>query len=124
MKIISPKFIDAYGDNRGIVFVIDDIKKSIPFEVIRFYFICNGSLLSKRAGHGHKQLKQFFVLVSGYVEIIFSKLGSSRKSKIIFSTPGQYFYLEEGHYRDITFNNDSVLLVFASDVYDEQDYFI
>jgi hypothetical protein len=123
MKIISPKLIDAYGDNRGIIYVIDDIKKTIPFEVKRFYFISNTSLFSKRAGHGHKELKQFFVLVNGYVEILLSKPGSKINSNVIFNTPGQYFYLEPGFYRDIIFKDNSVLLVFASDTYNEQDYF-
>jgi len=123
MKIISPKFIDAYGDNRGIIYVIDDIKKFIPFDIKRFYFISCESLHSKRAGHGHKNLKQFFVLISGFVELTISKIDSPKKTKIIFNTPGQYFYLEEGYYRDLILKNGSILLVFASEIYNEEDYF-
>ena len=123
MKTILPKFIDSYGDSRGGLYAIENIKQFIPFEINRFYFITGSNTSSKRGGHGHKNLKQFFVLANGYVELLINQPNSTKKTKIIFDTPGQFFYLEQGFFRELLLNDDSILLVFASDNYDEGDYF-
>lgn len=123
MKTILPKFIDAYGDSRGLIYVIENIKEFIPFDVMRFYFITDITKSSVRGGHGHKNLKQFFLLIKGNVELIIKEINSTNKTKIIFDTPGQYFYLKEGFFRDIHFTEGSIFVVFASDIYKEEDYF-
>jgi dTDP-4-dehydrorhamnose 3,5-epimerase-like enzyme len=115
------KLIDlpSLGDDRGGLVAIES-SQSIPFEVKRLYYIFNTSN-KPRGFHAHIDLKQIAICVKGSCRFI---LDNGRiKEEIILNSPTQGLCIESLTWREIyDFSEDCVLLVLASNHYDENDY--
>ena len=95
--------------------------KEIPFDIKRIYYIYNVPKEIKRGFHAHKTLEQILICMSGSVKI---KVDNGNEKKIIeLSNPNKGLYISPGTWREMyDFNQSSVLLVLASEYYDESDY--
>ena len=95
--------------------------REIPFDIKRIYYIYNVPKEIKRGSHAHKRLEQVLICVSDSVKI---KVDDGNEKNIIeLNDPSKGLYIGPGIWREMyDFNNNSVLLVLASDYYDEADY--
>ncbi len=94
----------------------------IPFEIKRVYYLHHLVKERKRGEHAHKKLEQFFVCVSGSMKVLLDD-GVSKKEYLL-SNPNEGLYVSPmiwGSLRD--FSSNAVLLVLASELYDESDYY-
>ena len=110
--------LPTYNDKRGSLTVIE---KVLPFDIKRVYYIydCDGSIRGK---HMHKKNIQGVVCVNGSVN--FYCQGEDKKIiKYELNHPNQCLIVEPAdfHWFD-SFSNNSILLVLASEYFEEDDY--
>jgi dTDP-4-dehydrorhamnose 3,5-epimerase-like enzyme len=120
MKI---KFInfEIKGDERGSLIAIEELK-NIPFEIKRVYYIFNTKPNVRRGFHTHKNLKQVAICVKGSCKFLLDD-GKERVDEIVLNKPNKGLLIEEMIWREMyDFSEDCVLLVLASEFYDESDY--
>ncbi|MEZ9057325.1 FdtA/QdtA family cupin domain-containing protein [Vibrio pelagius] len=116
-KTINLKTI---GDERGSLIALEN-NAEIPFDVKRVYYIFNTQDQVSRGFHAHINLKQMAICVAGSCKFILDD-GVSR-SEVLLSKPDEALYIEGLIWREMhDFSEDCVLLVLASQVYDEADY--
>ncbi len=74
-----------------------------------------------RGKHAHKRLEQILVCVSGSCKI---RLDNGKEKKIVaLEKPYEGLYVSHDMWREMyDFSKNAVLMVFASEVYDEDDY--
>ncbi len=95
----------------------------IPFEIKRSYFITNihGNETAKRGGHAHKNLNQVLIAASGAFDVLIDD--GENKNVINLNRPDQGLLLSSMIWRELSnFSRNVVCLVFASDLYTENDY--
>lgn len=106
---------------QSINYPILDNKLNIPFIVKRIYYLFEIPKGETRGGHAHKALFQIIVAANGSFDII---LDDGETKKIVsLNDPNIGLLIVPGIWRElINFSKDSVCLVFASEVYSEDDY--
>lgn len=110
----------THGDERGQLVALEE-GNEIPFEIKRVYYIYDTLEGVRRGFHAHKNLKQVLVCVHGSCKILLDN-GSERES-VTLDKPYEGLYLENTIWREMyDFSSDAVLLVLASELYDESDY--
>ena len=74
-----------------------------------------------RGYHAHKSLQQILVCIHGSCKI---KLDNGKETKIIpLEKPYEGLYVSNAMWREMfDFSSDAVLMVLASELYDESDY--
>ena len=108
-------------DPRGNLTFIE-CNRHIPFEIKRVYYLYDVPGGAARAGHGHKQLQQLVIAMSGSFDIVLDD--GFRKKRFHLNRSHQGLYVCPMMWRDIdNFSGGSVCMVLASDFYDEEDYF-
>lgn len=120
MSLIKWIEFQAHGDERGSLVAIDQ-GKNVPFEIKRVYYLYNTVEGVSRGYHAHKELKQVAICVSGKCRMILDD-GKVREDAWLDS-PNKGILIESMVWREMhDFSPDCVLLVIASDFYDESDY--
>lgn len=95
----------------------------VPFNIKRVYYLYDVPGGSERGGHGHKELHQLIIAMSGSFDV---NLDDGRGNKNKFHLNRSYFglYVCPMMWRDIdNFSSGAVCMVLASSQYDEQDYY-
>ena len=107
----------THKDSRGSLTVLE---KEIPFEIKRVFYIY-GVDESKRGFHKHLKTRQVAVCLKGSCDIIFSK--NNVYTKFMLNNPGIGLLIEpeDFHWME-NFSEDAILLVLASEYFDENDY--
>lgn len=119
MSLIKLIDLPSLGDQRGGLVAIES-NQSIPFEIRRLYYIFNTTDQS-RGYHAHIDLKQIAVCVKGSCRFILDN-GHTRE-EVTLNSPTQGLYIDALTWREMhDFSEDCVLLVLASQHYDESDY--
>ncbi len=116
-KIINfPKISDYRGN---LTFIEENTH--VPFKIKRIYYIYDIPGGATRGGHAHIELKQVIIALSGSFEVVVDD-GYTRKS-FFLNRPHYGLYIPPGIWRElINFSSNSVVLVLASTLYDENDY--
>jgi dTDP-4-amino-4,6-dideoxygalactose transaminase len=100
---------------------VAEVSKHIGFPVHRAYYIRDVPEGSSRGSHGHKALRQCFLCLRGSFQLSITKGG--RTETVTLDRPDLAAVVEPGCWRDLShFSEDSVVIVLASDEYDEADY--
>lgn len=100
---------------------VAEVSKHIGFPVHRVYYIRDVPTGSGRGSHGHKALRQCFLCLRGSVRLKITRDG--RTETIELTRPSQAAVVPAGCWRDLSdFSHDSVVIVLASEEYDEADY--
>lgn len=109
-----------HGDERGMLIALEE-KKNIPFEVKRVYFMYGTKPEVHRGNHAHKTLRQVLFCPCGARTI---QLDDGKEvKKIRLDNPVEGILIESCMWREMyDFTQDAVLMVLASDYYDESDY--
>ena len=116
-RILSlPKISDPRGN---LTFV--EGSHHVPFEIKRIYYTYDVPGGANRGAHGHKQLQQLIIAMSGSFDVIVDD-GRRRRS---FSLNRSYLglYIPPMMWREIAnFSSGAVCLVLASEPYSVSDY--
>jgi len=120
MKIKTFDFKE-FGDDRGTLISLEE-NKNIPFDIKRVYYMFGTKPGISRGFHAHKKLKQVLVCVSGKCKLLLNN-GKGEREIVELDRPNKGLYLEHNIWREIyDFTEDAVLMVLASELYDESDY--
>lgn len=119
MQILKYVF-QQHGDERGQLVALEEMK-DIPFQIKRVYYMYDTAKAIRRGFHAHKSLKQILVCVHGSCKIL---LDNGYEKKIVnLEKPYEGLYIEHNMWREMyDFSPDAVLMVLASDYYNENDY--
>lgn len=120
MKLAKTLTFPIIGDNRGSLIALETFQ-NIPFDIKRVYYIFDTLSGVSRGFHAHRDLKQILICVKGSCRILLDD-GKHKKS-IILDNPQTGLFIEDLVWREMhDFSEDCVLLVLASEYYDESDY--
>lgn len=116
------KIIDfqRHGDERGMLVALEQ-NAEIPFPIKRVYYMYDTSEHTRRGYHAHKQLEQILICIHGSCKI---HLDDGKETKeIVLDKPYEGLYMNNYIWREMyDFSPDAVLMVLASELYDESDY--
>lgn len=119
MEIIKYNF-QPHGDERGQL-VAAEVGKEIPFIVKRVYYIYDTIEGVRRGFHAHINLEQILICVSGSCKIHLDD--GSETAEVLLDKPFEGLYIANNMWREMyDFSKDAVLLVLASELYNEEDY--
>ncbi len=109
-----------HGDERGQLVALEEFKE-IPFRIKRVYYMYDTVKGVSRGFHAHKSLQQILVCIHGSCKI---KLDDGKEKKSIsLNKPYEGLYVPNDIWREMyDFSPDAVLMVLASELYDEDDY--
>ena len=113
-----PKIID---DRDGHLCIAESCR-TIPFEIKRVYYINHlENNLSVRGKHAHKTLQQVLFCISGFCKLTLDDGVKQQTVELWRDDTG--VFLGSGVWHTMhSFSSGCVLLVFAGDYYDENDY--
>lgn len=118
MEIIQYDF-PVIEDVRGSLVAIEQMKH-IPFAIKRVYYIYNVSDIP-RGFHAHKNLQQVLICVNGSCQVTLDD--GKQVQKILLNQPNKGLFIDKMIWREMDqFSHDCILLVLASEGYDESDY--
>jgi len=93
----------------------------IPFKIKRVYFTYDIPSGAERGGHAHKHLYQIIIAASGSFTVLVDD--GKNKKNIFLNNPSKGLLIVPGIWREINaFSSGSVVLVMASELFDEEDY--
>lgn len=113
-------FAQCHGDTRGQLVALEE-KKEIPFDIKRVYYIYDTQEGVRRGFHAHKTLKQLLICVHGSCKVLLDN--GYEKEIVVLDKPYEGIFIQSNMWREMyDFTPDAVLLVLASEIYDESDY--
>ena len=108
--------LDKYGKLISL-----EANREIPFDIKRVYYIYEVEKGVRRGFHSHKELEQVLVCVHGSVKILLKT--PAEEKIVVLDNPSKGLYVGTDIWREMyDFEDDAVLMVLASDYYDEGDY--
>lgn len=109
-----------HGDKRGMLVALEEMK-DIPFEVKRIYYMYDTVAGVRRGYHAHKALQQILIAIHGSCKIHLDD--GYDTAEVVLDKPYEGLYLSNNVWREMyDFSDDAVLMVLASEYYDENDY--
>ena len=93
----------------------------VPFDIKRVYYLYDIPGGESRGAHAHYQLEQVVIAASGSFDVT---LDDGRNKKTVnLNRPYMGLHVKPGMWRDLTnFSSGAILLVLASELYNEKDY--
>lgn len=119
MQVVKYVF-QPHGDTRGQLIALEEFK-DIPFTIKRVYYMYETVKDVIRGCHAHKSLEQILICIHGSCKI---RLDNGVEKKVVpLEKPYEGLYVANNMWREMfDFSEDAVLMVLASDLYDESDY--
>ena len=119
MQVVKYVF-QPHGDDRGQLIALEE-HADIPFSIKRVYYMYDTAEGVRRGYHAHKELEQILVCIHGSCWVLLDD-GKERK-EVPLERPYEGLYIGPGVWREMhDFSSDAVLMVLASELYDEGDY--
>ncbi len=119
MELITYDF-KVRGDERGSLIAIEE-NRDIPFAIRRVYYIFATGAGVTRGLHAHRDLRQVMVCIHGSCRVWLDD--GKEKISVPLASNSQGLLLDRMMWHEMyDFSPDCVLLVLASDFYDESDY--
>ena len=116
-KIIQ---FQQHGDDRGQLVALEN-GKEIPFDIKRVYYMYETGQGVRRGFHAHKSLQQILICTSGSCKIHLDD--GYETAEITLDKPFEGLLIKNNLWREMyDFSSDAVLMVLASEMYDESDY--
>ena len=95
--------------------------KDIPFEIKRVYYIWGNRSDIVRGKHAHRKLEQIVICMAGSCDFVLDN-GTLREI-VHLEGADKGIYIKNNIWREFTnFSSDCVIVVLASEHYDEADY--
>lgn len=109
-----------HGDDRGQLVALEAMEH-IPFKIRRVYYIYDTVGGVRRGMHAHRNLEQILICVHGSCKILLDD--GVERQEVLLDKPTEGLYISNDTWREMyDFSQDAVLLVLASEHYDEADY--
>jgi dTDP-4-dehydrorhamnose 3,5-epimerase-like enzyme len=109
-----------HSDDRGNLVALEG-EREVPFPIARVYFLYGSGADTVRGFHAHQALKQLAICVSGACTFVLDD--GARRQEIRLESPDVGLVIGAMVWREMhDFTHDCVLLVLASEHYDETDY--
>lgn len=109
-----------FEDIRGSLSV-GNFPSDIPFEPKRYFLVFDVPSIETRGEHAHRRCHQFLICVRGSCSIVVDD--GHNRAEVRLNSPSKGIYLPPMVWGiQYNFTSDAVLLVFASDGYDADDY--
>lgn len=119
MEVIKYRF-ESHGDEEGQLVALEQLK-NVPFEIRRVYYIYDTIAGIRRGRHAHKNLEQILICVHGSCRVMLDN--GHERTDLTLDDPCEGLYISNDIWREMyDFSPDAVLLVLASELYDESDY--
>ena len=110
----------VHGDRNGTLVALEK-GADFPFEIKRVYYIWGTAPDVVRGHHAHKNLEQVVICTSGSCDFILDD-GEKRETHHLDS-PAKGLHIKNNVWREFThFSPDCVVMVLASEHYNEADY--
>lgn len=120
MQVVKYVF-QPHGDERGQLVALEEFR-DIPFRIKRVYYMYDTVADVVRGHHAHKSLEQILICIHGSCKILLDN-GLGEKKIIPLEKPYEGLYVSNDMWREMfDFSPDAVLMVLASELYDEADY--
>lgn len=101
--------------------VFFEAHREIPFDIKRIYYLYGVETEQKRGLHAHKELLQVFIPIHGSCTVMLTD--GTERMETRLDNPSEGLFVRKGLWREIyDFSPEAVMMVLASDYYDEQDY--
>lgn len=111
---------NVHGDHNGSLVALEK-GDDFPFDIKRVYYIYGTARNAVRGKHSHRKLEQVIICTSGSCDFILDD-GSERVT-VHLDSPEQGLYIKHNIWREFTnFTPGCVVMVLASEHYDESDY--
>lgn len=119
MQVIKYVF-QPHGDDRGQLVALEEFK-DIPFRIKRVYYMYDTGKGVVRGHHAHKKLEQILICIHGCCKVL---LDNGKEKKIVpLEKPYEGLYIPNNMWREMyDFSEEAVLMVLASELFDEKDY--
>ena len=119
MQVVKYVF-QPHGDDRGQLIALEEYR-DIPFRIKRVYYMYDTASGVVRGKHAHKSLEQILVCIHGSCKI---KLDNGHETKVVpLEKPYEGLYVANDMWHEMyDFSEGAVLMVLASELYDENDY--
>lgn len=112
-----PKITDTRGN---LTFV--EGGNQIPFDIQRVYYLYDVPGGAERGGHAHKALHQLIIAMSGSFDVVLDD--GKNKKRVHMNRSYNGLYVCPMIWRELdNFSSGAVLMVLASNKYDEEDYY-
>lgn len=109
-----------HGDSRGQLVAIEG-GQDLPFDINRIYYIYDTLPGVRRGFHAHLNLQQILICVHGSCKIHLDN--GYETAEILLNKPNEGLYISNSMWREMyDFSDGAVLMVLASNHYDESDY--
>ena len=100
---------------------VAEYPRQIPFPIKRVYYIVKSAPNLPRGYHTHKKLDQVFFCIQGSMRMILDD--GKKKEEIILNQPDIGIRLKPLVWHEMhDIKEDTIMLIFASDYYEESDY--
>ncbi|MDR1699138.1 MAG: FdtA/QdtA family cupin domain-containing protein [Prevotellaceae bacterium] len=109
-------------DGRDGVLSVAEVSKNIPFDIKRVYYIYDLKHKSALRGkHAHRHNQQVIFCINGSFTLTVDD--GRMQDEIVLDKPNIGVFMDIGLWHTMKdFSDDCILLVLASDLYDESDY--
>ena len=112
--------LQKHGDERGMLVALEQAK-NIPFEIKRVYYMFGTQGNVRRGYHAHKKIRQVAIPLNGSCR--FHLDNGREKIDVVLHDPALGLLIEPGVWHEMyDYSKNCILLVLASDIYDENDY--
>lgn len=119
MEIRKIRFTRHTNETGSLAFL--ESVRDIPFSIKRVYYIFDVAKGAHRGFHGHKKLQQVLICIRGSCKVLLDD--GVEKAVVELNDPTEGLYGGNAVWREMfEFSSGAVLLVLASEYFDESDY--
>lgn len=120
MSLIKWVNFPSLGDERGSLVALE-AEQTVPFAIKRAYYIFDTHKGVARGFHAHHNLQQVAVCITGKCRMVLDN--GSEREEVWLDSATRGLIIGDLIWREMhDFSEDCVLLVLASEHYDESDY--
>lgn len=120
MSLIKTIELKELGDDRGGLVAVEE-DQTVPFPIRRVYYIYGTGLDVARGFHAHIALQQVAICISGKCRLVLDD--GTNRDEVWLDSPTRGLVIKDMIWREMhDFSKDCILLVLASEHYDESDY--
>lgn len=122
MSLIKWVDFQSLGDTRGSLVALEiGMEKAVPFDIKRVYYIYQTGEGVSRGFHAHRNLKQVAMCVAGQCRMVLDN--GKEREEVWMNSATRGLLIESMVWREMhDFSRNCVLVVLASEHYDESDY--
>lgn len=120
MEILKKIKLSSFEDYRGDLVAIEE-NMDLPFSIRRIYYMFNLKPNEPRGFHAHKKTQQLAICLRGSCTMLIDN--GHEKTKIEMKDPKNGVLIDRMVWHEMhNFSSDCLLLLLASELYDENDY--